>query len=511
MRTRRLRIRFASLAGVSMLLVLVACESGTDPAGPDPAAPVAAIEVSPARGWLLTGDTVRLEVVLRDDEGRELPDREVSFQSSDPELAPVSSSGLVQVLDTGAVGVAVTSGGTSVEATFELKLGSGLRVPALQVVDSLIVDLIERYDVPGAAVGVTRDERLVLLRGYGLADREADEPMTPDHRFRVASLSKALAAFSALELVDRGLLGLDDAVFELLDHLEPLPDATPDPRLADIRVRHLIRHTGGWDRGESGDWTYPPYVRYAADDLGIPGPPNPEELIRWIMGRPLDFDPGAQYAYSNVGYMALARVVEAVTGREYEEFVRNELLLPAGATRMQVGETFLEDRLDGEVRYHDSPMVESVYPDRGTVEQAYGGFSVPARDGQGGWVASPADYLRFLHAVDGRPGRPDVVGSGVVEWVNTRPDGPVFEFANSWYSGFSVRPQAGDYFWSHGGSLPGTRALVIHRPDGVSYVMLFNARAGGDFSSEIGSILGGPLRAVPDTAWPEHDLFDVHP
>ena len=69
----------------------------------------------------------------------------------------------------------------------------------------------------------------------------------------------------------------------------------------------------------------------------------------------LDFEPGTQFAYSNFGYYALGRVIEAVTGLSYEEYVRNEILEPIGITRMSIGEASAESREAGEVRYYDYP------------------------------------------------------------------------------------------------------------------------------------------------------------
>lgn len=75
-------------------------------------------------------------------------------------------------------------------------------------------------------------------------------------------------------LAEEGALSLDDPVFALLDDLEPLPGATPDSRPSAVTVRHMIQHRGGWDRSESGDWTWPPFVEEAAEALGIEGRPT---------------------------------------------------------------------------------------------------------------------------------------------------------------------------------------------------------------------------------------------
>jgi len=482
----------------------------TDPAPPPPPpspVPVASVQLWTGGTWLLTGDTVTVAVSLLGPQGEALSGRAVAFSSSDASLATISAWGHVQVLGSGTVSITATSEGEAASVSLNLRPGGGTRVPALARVDSLALAFITARDVPGLAIGISRDERLIMLRGYGYADLAAQEMMGPNHMFRVASLSKPVSAVAILKLVEAGGLDLDDRVFDILDHLSPPPGTTPDPRLGDIRVRHLLQHTGGWDRAISGDWTYPPYVQQAASDLGVTSPPTAEEVLRWVMGRPLDFGPGTRHSYSNIGYSLMARIVERVDGRSFETFARDQILLPAGATRMRVGSTFLEDRLTGEVRYHGSDLVQSIFPGLGMVERAYGWFSVEARDGQGAWVASPADYLRFLHAIDGRAHRPDALTPGTVAWINTRPQGSVWAQSTAWYNGFYVQPQGNGIAWHHGGWLPGTATVFFQGPDGTTFVLFANGE--GTNSAELGGLLGATLSAIEN--WPAHDLFAEHP
>src|SRR5207249_6526833 len=98
-----------------------------------------------------------------------------------------------------------------------------------------------------------------------------------------------------------------------------------------------------------------PTSRRAAEELGSSLPPTCETVIRWMLRRRLDFDPGTRFAYSNLGYCVLGRVIERVTGQKYEDAVRQLVLEPAGITRMRVGSTTLEGRLGDEVRYYDYP------------------------------------------------------------------------------------------------------------------------------------------------------------
>ena len=115
-------------------------------------------------------------------------------------------------------------------------------------------DLMARWELPGGQVALAKDGRLVLNRGYGLADVDAGEPVQPTSLFRIASVSKPITAVAVLQLAAKGRLRLDDRV---MDHmrLTPLlaPGARPDPRWGRVTVRHCLQHTGGWDRNRSYD------------------------------------------------------------------------------------------------------------------------------------------------------------------------------------------------------------------------------------------------------------------
>ena len=274
------------------------------------------------------------------------------------------------------------------------------------VFDRLIPELLEKWDVPGAAIAVARDGRLVLAKGYGLANVENEEPVEPDSLFRIASISKPVTAVAALQLVEEGLLDLEERVFEILREFESPEGAAMDSRLDKITVRQLLQHSGGWDRDQGYD---PMFIAgWIERELGVPKPVSCPDVIRFMLGQPLDFDPGARYAYSNFGYCLLGRVVEKKTGRPYEEYVRERVLEPLGITRMRIGGVLPDERVEGEATYYDYPGQElaySVMP--GTPEQVpwpYGGFYL--EDSVGGWIASAIDLVRFATSVNGRQTSP---------------------------------------------------------------------------------------------------------
>ena len=386
---------------------------------------------------------------------------------------------------------------------------SGTAVPGMSSVDSVISALMTRWDIPGGAVGIVRDGRLVYARGFGYADVQARKVTAPDDLFRIASVSKPVTSAAILRLVEDGRLSLDAPAFALLPDLTPLPGATVDPRLASITVRHLLEHSGGWDRALSFDPMFRPTAIAAA--TGTPAPASAEAVIRYMLGQPLDFDPGTRYAYSNFGYAVLGRIIERITGESYEEFVQEAVLAPAGVTRMRLGRSLLADRAPGEVRYYDLATVNSVFPGGGAVPLPYGGFNIEAMDAHGGWVASAVDLLRFVTAVDLLPSRPDVLTPASVGLMTAKPASPLWDGSPVHYGlGWLVRPVEGN--WWHGGSLPGTSTLLVRTGTKLGWVALFNARAmlpNSTFESEIDDAMWEAVNGV--TAWPAHDLFPGFP
>lgn len=206
------------------------------------------------------------------------------------------------------------------------------KLPLDEAFDDAMTTFMSARGVPGGALAVAVGGRLAFVSGYGFADRAARRPVEPDSLFRIASISKPVTAVAVLRLVEQGRLSLESRVAPLLQ-VEPfLPGGRkPDPFLDKVTVRHLLQHTGGWDREKTFDPMF--RSRWIADRLGVTSPPGTGDLVRFMFGRPLDFEPGARYAYSNFGYCVLGRVIERVTGRGYEAFVREEILAPIGVRR----------------------------------------------------------------------------------------------------------------------------------------------------------------------------------
>jgi N-acyl-D-amino-acid deacylase len=393
---------------------------------------------------------------------------------------------------------------------------SGAAVPGMGSYDQIIPDLMQKHAIPGGAVAVMRDGKLIYARGFGYADVANKTPVQPDALFRLASVSKPITSAAIMKLVEEGKLALDDRVAPFIAHLTPAPGAAVDPRWEQITVRHLLNHTGGWDRDKPNggfDPMFRPAIAAAA--VNAPAPASAETVIRYMKGMPLDFDPGQKFVYSNFGYAILGRVIERLSGMPYEDYVRARVLQPVGANRTRVGKTRMSEALAGEVKYYlpgepglglSAPLVPSVFPGEGPVPVNYGGFYVEAMDSHGGWVSSTVDLLRFVGGVDGRANRPDILSAALVAEMTSNGSalcGGACRYAGGWL----VRPTQGDATWSHGGSLPGTTTILVRSYHNFSWVALFNARAGNSFDAELDAALWNALAGV--TSFPAHDLFST--
>jgi N-acyl-D-amino-acid deacylase len=412
---------------------------------------------------------------------------------------------------------------------------AGEQVAGLEAFDRIVADLLAHWQIPGGSLAIAKDGRLVLARGYGLADVAANQPVQSDSLFRVASVSKPITAVAILKLVDDRQLDLDARAFEVLDYLLPTSEAIVDSRIRAITVRQLLQHTAGWDRRRSGDPMFLPASRRAALTVGTADPPDCATIIRYMLGRPLDFEPGTEVHYSNFGYCILGRIIEKVSGLPYEEYVKTEVLAPLGITAIRLGHTRLDQRAEGEVRYYGPPgaaPVPSVFPGEPVGPVAYGGYYLEAMDAHGGWLASAVDLVRFATGIDGQRApallRPETVrlmllvplpraagGDGTtptsgLAWqveparpaqrpasrpTGTSPGGPL---------------SAGNGLdWSHGGVLPATSAAWRTRThDGVTIACAFNS-VPSDMDAFISDVIGRLRTAAAQVAvWPADDLFE---
>jgi CubicO group peptidase (beta-lactamase class C family) len=167
---------------------------------------------------------------------------------------------------------------------------------------------ITPYGFSGAVL-ISDGGEIVLNKGYGLAIREGSVPNTANTVFTTGSITKQFTAAAIMTLEMAGLLDTSDPLSEHVD-------GVPEEKRA-VTLHHLLTHTSGVIGG-----TGPDFVEAGRD-----------ETVRAILEAPLEFEPGTEMNYSNAGYSLLAAVVEEVSDRSYEEYVREHLFAPAGMER----------------------------------------------------------------------------------------------------------------------------------------------------------------------------------
>lgn len=377
---------------------------------------------------------------------------------------------------------------------------TGSVVPGLESLDSVVPAILERHGVPGASLAIVRGGKLKVARGYGYADLATQAPVRPESPFLLASVSKSITAVTVLELVEQGRLRLDDHPFRMLD-VRPLPGATEDPRLRDITVRELLNHSGGWNRKTSGDpngWS-----RRIARAMDLRLPISVHDLIRYMLGVPLDFTPGTDAVYSNFGYVVLGATIAKVTGLEYREAVRQITLGPMGLDR---------------VRLHDGPRGE--LPDE--VHRYVAGTETPLPDvhlpmmvAAGGWTASAVDMAWFLAQVDGSRTGTTFLSADMMQQMLAAPPPTVPVRPNGTWFGLGwdvVRPTPRGPLYQKDGGLPGISTFIQHMPDGTDWVLFLNATPPRGDRGEPSALraamrrIPAAIRAVP--SWPDGDLFE---
>lgn len=398
--------------------------------------------------------------------------------------------------------------GGSVQSTPEYKVTertlpiSGQPVAGTERLDRNVTAVLNKWNVPGIAVAIVKDGRLIVAKGYGYSDLEARRAMDPDAMFRIGSTSKMLTSVAVQQLVEQGKISLDD---KFLDLLPEYAAATGDSRLRLITVRMLLQHSGGWDRFASGD----PFNKQVeiAKALNVPSPAGCSDTIRYMMDKPLDFQPGTRMAYSNLGYCILGRVIEKVSGESYESYVRTHVLAPAGVRGAYIGTAQQGHQGPREVRYYDfsgAPLAYSVFPGEGKVPLQYGGLEL--QDACGGWISSTVDLLRFASALDGSRS-PALLGAPALTQMLADPGLPGMG-PSQWYGfGVFVTPSG----WCHGGSFPGTQAQLCHTASGYSYAVMSNSRTKDPdgFAPEMENAVKDALGA--ESIGSNVDLFPQYP
>src|SRR3954453_12633531 len=390
---------------------------------------------------------------------------------------------------------------------------SGSPSEELSVLDTVMQQALTRYHVNGGALAIAKDGRLVYARAFGVADNSSQTPVQPQSVFRWCSVSKTVTATAVMRLVEQDKLDLDRPIFDIVDQFAPYNGVWGDARLHGITVRKVLNHTGGWDRAISS--VLDPIVAEGSVKVsqatGAAFPPSRDAVIRYMLAQRLDFAPGSRFGYSNFGYMLLGRVVEKISGRSYDSFVREEILSPMGLSQVQKASAHLTGRLPQEVTYYDypgAPLVSSyVSPGREKVAAPYGILNPELDDAGGAWAGSVIDLAKFVSMLDGsRP--PALLTPQSFHSMVAQSKPATWADAAGWYGfGLFVQPGQDGLTWDHGGYNPGSKSYFYRFPNGVAVAFLFNGEAAD--GNSVGAYAAQTIANVVFSVrgWPDPDLF----
>jgi CubicO group peptidase (beta-lactamase class C family) len=181
--------------------------------------------------------------------------------------------------------------------------------------DPFLHQLVREQKMPGFAIGIVENDRLVYARGFGVMQvGDAGRPVTPKTLFHMASITKPFVATSIMQLVERGKVELDAPVIRYVPYFR-----IDDPRYRAITVRQMVTHTSGMPDVENYEWDKPQY-----DDGAL------ERYVRSLGSHKLRWAPGRNYAYSNMAFEVLGDLVAKVSGMSFDDYVDENILKPLG-------------------------------------------------------------------------------------------------------------------------------------------------------------------------------------
>jgi CubicO group peptidase (beta-lactamase class C family) len=290
--------------------------------------------------------------------------------------------------------------------------------------EQLVQSYLPRNQFMGTVL-VAQDGKVILDKGYGFADLEWEVPNTPTTKFRLGSITKQFTATSILLLEERGKLKVEDPVKKYM------PDA---PAAWDkVTIFHLLTHTSGIPSFTS----FPDYRSREAEAI------TPEKLVAWFRDKPLEFEPGEKWNYSNSGYVLLGYLIEKIGGQCYSDFVQQNIFTPLGMkdSGYDSNSTVIAHRAAGYSR-----------DEKGPHHAGYVDMSIPFS--AGALYSTTEDLLRWEQGLfGGKVLKPESLAK------MTTP------FKQDYAFGLSISTANGRKMIGHGGGIEGFNTFLAYYPD----------------------------------------------
>jgi D-alanyl-D-alanine carboxypeptidase len=293
------------------------------------------------------------------------------------------------------------------------------------------------------------DQDVIWTKGFGFADAAARIAMSPQTKFRMASHSKLFTATAVMQLREQGKLRLDDPVSKYLPWFTVIPADRDDPP---ITIEELLTHSSGLPREAGAHWTTFEF-------------PTRDELRALIPARHAAFSPEMRWKYSNLAYSVAGLIVEAVSGRSWADYVRQEIFEPLG-----MGASSVDTNVAGLAVGYGRRMPDGTRATTPFIDARGMGAAT-------GLTSTVEDMARFVSAQfrTGPRGGPQILSTGSLREMHR-----VRVLENNWTQGnaigFAVRKAGDTIYVSHGGSYPGYQTNTLLWLDKkVGVIVLTNA------------------------------------
>jgi serine beta-lactamase-like protein LACTB, mitochondrial len=334
---------------------------------------------------------------------------------------------------------------------------------SIERIDAAMLAEMQRQEAVGLAIGVIRDGRIAYLKGYGMADRAVDLPVTKETMFRWASVSKLLTAIATMQLVEQGKLDLDD---DVRDYVPEFPDHGER-----ITVRDLLCHQSGIVHYSNGK-----VIRTKRKYKERHPFADAVTALDTFKKAPLVAPPGEKFSYTSHGFILLSAVVERAGGEPFAEQVQKRIARPLGLNTLQPDYQWIEipQRVKG-YRRLNGEIVDSTDTD------------VSWKLGAGGFISTIEDMARFATAI----ARGRLLRSKTWQEVSM-PQRTASEEVTEFGLGFSVSGEGQKLKLSHnGGQEKVSTRLVVYPGQGSGVVVMCNSEhaSPGRFSTLVYSAL----------------------
>jgi len=261
-------------------------------------------------------------------------------------------------------------------------------------VEEFLQEMIDAERFSGVVL-ISKNGKVMHAKGYGVA--VGDAPNTVDTAFHVASITKQFTAAAVMQLVEAGILKLDESINIYL------PEQYATPVWNDVHLRHLLSHSSGIaDYAVTRDY-YNVVDGFCLGD-------TVDGMIREAMSKELEFAPGSQYSYSNIGFTLLGEIIEEQAGMPYDRYMKEKILEPMGmhSSRIHVeGHVPAENEAAGH-RWEEDAQ-KHVKDDV---------VSLPVTEPDGGLVTTLSDFLRWIRLYSG--GNQDILNKASIDAMTTR-------------------------------------------------------------------------------------------